>query len=196
MNKRVTADDPRVPELVRVYRETKSSSKAARAVGMNNSRACKILRELGESKPRPAYDDILAKIRQLVAQNMSIRQISQQLGIKYDAARDLVAKTSGEYVMAPNPHRVFGTIADDPDKLAPRIADFVTRYGAAALIRSREGRIAAAIPGTRVYLQAEREDAIVCTYAAEADTELGALTGSRLRRAIAEDIRYACEGVR
>jgi hypothetical protein len=185
--------DPRGPELIRVYREIGNAEVAARRVGICYQKACDILRANGEMRQRGVdWARHVPEIRQLLAAGATIAELAKRYnrskGAVWEAIRRHVKGADAEQF------RVCGRIGEPAAIVANHVAAYVEEIGAATLICSRRGIIAAAIPGTRVAAQARAEGCVVATYTSEPRDPRWRMTGKELRDAIAEDLAHEQRG--
>ena len=108
--------------------------------------------------------------------------------------RYLSAAGQGNNTPSPESHRVFGRVGDSADALSARIARYIGTLGAATVVCSQRGIIAAAIPGIRAAVTAEREGRVVATYATEPRNPRHRMTAAQLRSAIREDLEHEMRG--
>jgi len=170
------AEDPRTPELLRVYAAGCNLIESAARVGMGRDRAREILEDAGilrHSLPWPAAR--VEQLRRLRASGLRWAEIGRELCVPADRA----AKAHRQYVQGlprdgkpakgrndsrpPVTHTVIGAATACPEELALRVAREVERLGAVVLLR-RRGQLVTALPGSSVASTAERERSVIATY--------------------------------
>lgn len=163
---RATLDDPRMPELIRLYASGLNIPTAAQRVGMCRKRAAQLLREAGvEIRETHAWPpERLETIRLMRHDGKTWVQIAVSLGCLPESARRYYRKRTGRLEQIPTPEPVeIGPASERPEALSERVSAEVQRFGAVVLLRHR-GRYYTAAPGSAVAHAAEVERAIVGTY--------------------------------
>lgn len=163
---RTTIDDPRMPELIRIYASGLDISTAARRVGMCRKHAAKLLRKAGtEIRETHAWPpERVETIRAMRHDGKTWAQIGAELGCLPDSARRYYRKRTGRLEQIPTPEPVeIGPESDRPAALAERVSAEADRFGSVVLLR-RRGRYYTAVPGSSVAHAAEAELAVVGTY--------------------------------
>jgi hypothetical protein len=181
--------DPRGPELIRIYREIGNAETAAKRVGICYQKACDILRAHGEMRQRGVdWVRHVPEIRQALASGATIAELAK----RYNRSKAAVWEAIRRHIKGPvsDQFRVCGRIGEPAAIVANQVASYVEEIGAATLICSRRGIIAAAIPGTRIASQAAAEGCVVATYTSEPRDPRHRMTGQQLRDAIAEDLAH------
>ena len=184
---RVNIDDPRVPELIRLYKSGMSRDAAARAVKMRSTRAAELIREAGVERPLARWTpDRIAAIRTMRRSGKSWAQIGAEFRCLPETVREAYVRNVAREDRAADrmgkapPHTVVGHVSEHLPTLAQRVAAEVDRLGAAVLLHHR-GRYITAAVDSEVAQAAEHDGAIIGTY-----------TEGVHPAWIAEDLREAC----
>lgn len=171
MSRRKIVNDPRTPELVRLYQTGMSIPQCARRLGMGCERASNLLTAAGipirRSEPWPP--EKIDRMRRLRESGWTWVQISVDLCTTPETARKAYIRYVAEADRAkdatplPPSHVVIGPVTDDRAELARRVAEEIERLGAVVLLQHR-GRLVTTVPGSPVAEAAEDEGAVVATY--------------------------------
>lgn len=174
MSRRKITNDPRAPELIRLYQTGLPITECAKRLGMGCERASGLLTAAGipirRSEPWPAAKvDRLLRLRE---SGWTWVQISVDLCTSPDTARKTYRRHVAEKTvdMIPPAHVVIGPMTYDRAELARRVAEEIERLGAVVLLQHR-GRLVTTVPGSPVAEAAEDEGAVVATYVEGVDAQ-------------------------
>jgi hypothetical protein len=155
----------RKARLLALYETGISVTEAAKQMSMSYTAALAIIQIAGALRhPEGWPPERQARLCELRAEGKSWAQIGVELDCNPEKARSLFKARGLDDKPRPQPHRVIGHMHESRAVIARRVEAEVRALGAVVMLTHR-GRIVTAIPGTRVALAAERDRAVVNTYA-------------------------------